>query len=195
MINIYKQIIILQNDPSICVILLDDNNKNSGQSLLFFDKSIFLFLESCCWVFFRKWNWISLFFITESSSLDAYGKTSSWILSICSTVYLFRRGCTWQQNQTVAIIFWWDMFFNNSFNITFTWCFDRVYIWNNFFFSFSLDNFAYQLNFSVFWALNPLSPSIFISTFLFSVLFWMLRVLVTVNKLKRMAYHWSTRRE
>ena len=110
--------------------------------------NLFFFFSSLAVEFFLENGTGSrCFFITESSSLDAYGKTSSWILSICSTVYLFRRGCTLQQNQNVAIIFWWDMFFSNSFSITFTWCFNRVYIWNNLFLSFSLDNFAYQLNF------------------------------------------------
>ena len=56
-------------------------------------------------------------------------------------------------------------------------------------FSFSSDFLTYQVNFSVFWALNLLLPSILFVSWLFLVLFLMLWMLVIMNKLKRMARH------
>ena len=54
---------------------LGGNNKNSDESILPFDKPIFLFLDSFIW---RKLNWVSFpFFITEWFDLDTSGKTTS----------------------------------------------------------------------------------------------------------------------
>ena len=49
--------------------------------------------------------------------------------------------------------------------------------------------FTYQLDFSLFWLLNLFSCSNLFLSLLFFVIFQILCVLVTVNKLKSMVYH------
>ena len=97
------------------------------------------------------------------------------------------------------LVFWQDKFFNNSINITFTLCITQYLLLNTF--SFSWDVPTYQLDFSVFWLslkqLNLLchlsSPPILfsVSEFRITVIVWMLRLLVIVNKVKHMALHGS----
>ena len=85
-------------------------------------------------------------------------------------------------------LFWWNIFLSDSINITFTWCMNQ-FLHLNGLLPFSSHFFVYQLNFSVFSAINLLSPSILLPSLPFLVLFWMLWLLVTVNKLKHMGYH------
>ena len=69
--------------------MLGDNNKNSGESILLFGKSIFLFLKSFYW---RKMDWISFYFL----SLQSHS----------AEVHL--------SNNITRYIFWWDMFCSKS---------------------------------------------------------------------------------
>ena len=58
----------------------------------------------------------------------------------------------------VAIyIFWWDIFFNNSFYILFTWFINQFLLLNNF--SFFYETFLLISLISLFWSLNFLSSS------------------------------------
>lgn len=70
-------------------MMLGDNNKNSGESILLFGKSIFLFLKSFYW---RKMDWISFYFL----SLQSHS----------AEVHL--------SNNITRYIFWWDMFCSKS---------------------------------------------------------------------------------
>ena len=76
------------------------------------------------------------------------------------------------------------MFFNNSFYIASNGRPINFFFGTSFFFSFSSDFFTYQLDFSLFWPFIfcNLLDNLFQSFSLFLVLFWMLRMLVTVNK-------------
>ena len=77
---------MLYHDSSIGVTLFGDNNKNNDESILFFDKSNFLFLECWCWVFFLEKTGMDIpFSIAEQFDFDTSGKTTSWITSTCST--------------------------------------------------------------------------------------------------------------
>ena len=75
-----------------------------------------------------------------------------------------------------------------KFSYCFTWSTNQLLLLN--IFSFSSDFFTYQLNFFLFWLLNLLSSTthynwlicFWVSWSHFSVLFWMLRMLVTMNK-------------
>ena len=76
--------------------------------------------------------------------------------------------------------------FNNSLCFSSTLCIYQFLILNTLF-SFPADFFTYQLDFSLFWPLNLLSPSIlFPSFFLFHILFQTMWMLAVVNKLKHM---------
>ena len=77
-------------------------------------------------------------------------------------------------NNVQIYIFWWDVFFNNIINITFTCCINCFFIWATLIF--------------FLWVLNLLSPSILLPSCLLIVLFWMLGILFTVNN----GISWST---
>ena len=126
-------------------------------------------------------------FITETFILDTFGKTTSEINSICLTiywekfmVYLLHHQYQYLSDETcssaaVLII----LLFGASISL---------FILTTFI-SFSFRSFTYQLNFSVFWALNLLSTSILFPSLLLLVLFWMLWMLLFVNKPKCMQCH------
>ena len=108
---------------------------------------------------------------------------------------LFRRG--WWYfivigNNIRMHLFWWEMFFNNSLDITSAWCINQFLLLNIFlFFSFFFFRLfiTHRLDSSLFWPLNLLTTILFLSFWLFLVLFWMLWMLVMVNKLMHMTYH------
>ena len=93
------------------------------------------------------------FFITEIFILDVFGKTISWINSICLTVswenlmaYLLHH---WPQTISMLYIFWWDIFLDSNLNITFTWCINQCLHLSNFYFLFP----------HTFWLINWISLS------------------------------------
>ena len=116
----------------------------------------------------------SILFIFESFSLNIYGKTTSWITSICLTVSWKEVNSLLhqQQYQNLATHTWW-YFDDTCSNITFT-CFSNKnssfeHLFFSFSFSFSSGFLTYQSNFSVFWKLNL--PS-FHLVYEFLVTFW-----------------------
>ena len=178
--------IILYKHPSICVILLGDSNKKTDEFIFLFDESFFLILDSCFW---RKLYCILLF------------SGNYWIIQLLVELFsdklslfdsLWRRDWWYIFDTNLRIyIFWWDLFFSSSINISHS-------VWITFFleyFSFLFPQTFLHINsISVFWALNLLSPSIlFPSSQLF--LFWMLWKLVTVNNLKHVMCHGQQLRE
>ena len=91
--------------------------------------------------------------------------------------------------------FWWDNFFSNSINITFTLCISQSLLFKTFSFVF-YNFFTCQLNSCLWTCLSLIQSSIFChlpSYFLvsFFVLFRMLWMLVTVNELEHTTYHVS----
>ena len=126
-------------------------------------------------------------FITETFILDTFGKTTSEINSICLTiywekfmVYLLHHQYQYLSDETcssAAVLT--ILLFGASISL---------FIWTTFI-SFSFRSFTYQLNFSVFWALNLLSTSILFPSLLLLVFFWMLWMLFFVNKPKCMQCH------
>ena len=128
-------------------------------------------------------------FISLLNYLGEIFENASWITSIYLTV-------CWKELYTYCIIdsnirmfiFW---LFRNSINITLTWCINQFVVLNNF-------SFFYLINFFYLSAplicLSNLESSVtfyLISEFLSLVVFWMLWVLVTINKLNHMARHGS----
>ena len=85
-----------------------------------------------------------------------YIKTTSSTTSIFSTVWEEVDGTAilhhWQQYQNVY--FWWEMFFGDSINNTFTWRMNQFLLLNNFSFLF-IQTFLFVNSFFFFWQLEP----------------------------------------
>ena len=62
--------------------IVGENNKNSHKSMWLFDKIILIFLSKGLFPGKKI-----VFFFTDTFSLDIFGKTTSWINSVCLTVY------------------------------------------------------------------------------------------------------------
>ena len=93
--------IILWHNPSIGVIFLVGNDKNS-------DESIFLFLK----VFFSEENCIGspyLLFIAKSFSWDNSVKITFWIMDGILYYEIDGIFCYVKNNNTTVNIFWWDI--------------------------------------------------------------------------------------
>ena len=92
-------------------------------------------------------------------------------------------------NSIKMYIFWWDMFFSNSINITFTWCIN-LFIWITYlFFFFFFRPFYLSTWFLCFLSLESSVTFHLVSMFTAFVLFWMLSMLVIMNKLKHIKCH------
>ena len=128
--------IILYKHPSICVILLADSNKKTDKFIFLFDESFFLILGSCLW---RKLYCILLFcgnywiiqllvelFLDNLPSFDSLWRRDWW--------YIFATNLR-------IYIFWWDLFFSSSINISHS-------VWIVYESSFSLNIFFFFLRLS-----------------------------------------------
>ena len=130
--------------------------------------------------------------ITKWLSLGTSGETTSWITSIYSMV-------CWKEVDSIYIITTSHNHQRESLHsdetcssTTVSYYYHMVYqlisFFEHIFFSFFSNFFTYQLGFSLSWPLNLLSSSNFFPNFwLFLILFWMLWMLVHVNKRKHMA--------
>ena len=109
-------------------------------------------------------------------------------------LYFIHHRQQYHQNvacDTTSNIFWWDKFFSNSVNITFPLCVSFFFqtLFLLFFNSISLSFDLFEFSVHLLYLLCHL-PSIFcFRDFFFFLLFWMLWILVTVNKLKYTASH------
>ena len=138
------------------------------------------------------WCLCSLF-NTESFSLCTYGGTTFWIKIVCLTICLEEVDGTSSLLATISeCIFSGEkcssttalILLQHGVSINF---FSWTYFFS-FLFFFRLF-FTHQLDSSLFWPLNLLTTILFLSFWLFLVLFWMLWMLVMVNKLMHMTYH------
>lgn len=169
------------------MILLGDNNKNKKivrSPILFFLMNPFSFF----WESFFGENCTGfpyLLFITELFMLHNPGKTTSGITSINLTLCgeAIDGILHYVQDNKIRCdyIFWWDMSFNNSFYIIFTWHINEVLLLNSFSFLFSQ---VFLLINSIFLLLSLESSSFFhlVSDFItVSCTFLVLWRLLTVN--------------
>ena len=139
------------------------NKNKSKESVLLFDKTIFLFLVAGVFFVCKKLFWFLYFvFITKSFSSYTSYKTTFWVN--CTVWDSFLRN-DWQHTSSIidnnnndasectSNIFWWDKFLGNSVNIIFTFYINQFLLLKTLYFillqAFPLIN----LN-SVFWVLN-----------------------------------------
>ena len=112
-------------------------------------------------------------FFSEGSCLVSIVLVHYWVIQIRHCLNKLnwfdglRRGPWYFSTSSWTIIpkllfFWWGMFFNNSINITFTWCINKFLLLSTIFFLFA-QNFL-RINSISFpfgnWALNLLVASI-----------------------------------
>ena len=174
--------IILYKHPSICVILLADSNKKTDKFIFLFDESFFLILGSCLW---RKLYCILLFcgnywiiqllvelFLDNLPSFDSLWRRDWW--------YIFATNLR-------IYIFWWDLFFSSSINISHSvWIvYESSFSLNIFFFFLRLSYISIRFLFFEHWIFSHLPFCFQVS----NCLFWMLWKLVTVSMLKHVMRH------
>ena len=190
------------HDSSISGIFLGSSNQSYEYAFIF-DESIFLFLEPFFW---RKLYWCpNFFFITKSFSLHTSDKTTSWINSSCSTICWGQVGGILLSSSTTIISTECSLSYlaSKASSSAIVLILLSHYVSINFFFwtpflLFFSRNFYWSTRFLCLLTSLSLTQSwIFsvtfclVSEFLFFVLFWMLWILVTVNKLKNPTCHGS----
>ena len=90
------------------------------------------------------------FFLSNSKLFDSFLGKGWWYVS--SVTMVISLECSYPYLS--SYVFWWDEFFRNGGNITFTFCINQFLLLNIFFIF--LQTSTDQVDFSLFWALNLL---------------------------------------